>query len=188
MTDKLHTPIRRIINGIVAFWLVAIIIGMVIANDTAVESAYKHVNEHSKNLHSFSDVSENSYFKAIHILLPVNPANISLWGDKSDKDGYVLSFSTVLFIILSTVVVLKSSKKILYQVPIIFLVCGIVFLFGDVNSAVPLILSNCIFYGFAIYCIYIGIVKSRLNIKLFGIVFWLWPNVYQVMFLDGLYI
>ncbi|MCP4487340.1 MAG: hypothetical protein GY820_08485 [Gammaproteobacteria bacterium] len=184
----MQISVRKALSVITSVFLIMLLICLFVINDYLLDSAYNHVNEYSEKKLLFSNLSDNSVYKAAHFSLPINVANISLWGDKSKKDTLAFVFFILTFIVFSVVIVTRSKKKILYQVPLGFLIIGVSYFVFDVKSAPLLLLFNFIFYGFAIYLVYVGLVNRILNIGLFGGVLWLLPNLYQIMFLEGLYI
>jgi hypothetical protein len=161
---------------------------MYIANDYMVDSAYKHVNEYSQEQLLFTSISGNVVFKAIHFSLPVNITNLSLWGDKSKSDAYYFASFLLLGIILSAVIVISSKGGGRYQLFLVLIVTGVSFIFFNEKNASMLLALNCVLYVLSINFLYTGFYRKGLNKILFGFFLWLLPNIYQTMFLEGLYI
>ena len=186
--NSYYVPTKKLSHGIVSVFLLVVLVGLFFANHSIMDSAYNHINQHSQEKLLFSDYVGNVFYTAIHFMLPINMTNLSLWGDVEKNDAYIFCLLILLLISSSVVLVLKSKRKLLYQLPIIISVSAISLMFFEVKDAWGLLAFNSVFYGLSIYLIFIGAKNKELNRILLGCFLWLIPNLYQIAFLEGLYV
>jgi hypothetical protein len=175
-------------NVFAYFLLIALILAFFVINSYVMESAYNHVNESVHTRVIFSDFKNNLIYKSIHFIFPVNIMNVFLWGDEYKLDAYIVSVLTIIYIFGSIFIIMKTSYTKLYYILLPFFVCLLVFLLTSSIDLTSLLFLNFCLYGLAIYCIYKGLLKKNVKVILIGSCFWLLPNIYQLIFLDGLYI
>lgn len=189
MTElKDRGPARIWISRIMVLLLLVFLAALFALNNAMVESAYKHVNQNSDNNLVFTGISENEVYKILHFASPVNVTNISLWGVECRSDALYFALFTSMFIALSLGVVIKIKPISLFQLPVIVFIplLSMPFLNGEGLTFLLAINVGC--YGVAICLLIHGIRNRRMGASLLGLVFWLIPNTYQLIFLEGIYL
>lgn len=187
MTNTGQGRLKKVAEAFCSLFLLTLIAAMAILNNFITEVAYGHVNTYSDSLLLFSEYSQNPIYKFIHLLSPINVLNFFLWGDNKAHESLIFSIITVAFIFIVLGYYKYKPHIVAVLVASILLFLGGYLLFDVIDSTL-LLLLNCAFYATSIYFIDLARVKKKIYLSLLGGLFWLIPNIYQIVFLEGLYI